>query len=197
VGRGRRRQGGDDAQEQELRALVAEHGSWLASFCLRLTAGDRPAAEDLMQETLVRAWRHPEALDGHGGSARAWLATVARNLAVDRGRRQRRRPREVGLEGLGGGPGGEGVRGAAAGRLDPGFPALDEADQLVEAAVVAAAVERLSAAHREVLQQVVVEGRPVAEVARTLGVPVGTVKSRVYYGLRSLRLALEELAWPI
>ncbi len=197
MGRGHRRQRGEDAQEQELRALVAAHGPWLTSLCLRLTGGDRPAAEDLVQETLVRAWRHPEALDGQGGSARAWLATVARNLAIDRGRRQRRRPREVDLERLGDGPGGGGAQRVGPDRLEPCTPALDEADRLVEAAVVAAAVERLSVAHREVLQQVVVEGRPVAEVARALGVPVGTVKSRVYYGLRSLRLALEELAWPI
>lgn len=197
MGRFRRRQDEDAGSDAQLRALVAEHGAWLTSFCLRLTGGDRQVAEDLVQESLLRAWQHPAALDGSRGAPRAWLATVARNLAADRGRSRRRRPEEVALDDADPHstgvrretPEGAGVRGIG------DLAALDEADRLIESAVVRAALEQLSAAHQEVLRMVVVEGRPVAQVAEALGIPPGTVKSRVYYALRGLRLALEELAW--
>src|SRR5256886_12989448 len=66
-----------------LRALYAEHGDALFAHALRLASGDRQRAEDLVQETLLRAWRHPEALDPDRGSVRAGLFTAARNLAID------------------------------------------------------------------------------------------------------------------
>ena len=77
---------GDDADL--LRALYAEHGDALFAHALRLTGGDRQRAEDLVQETLLRAWQHPEALDPDRGSVRAWLFTTARNLAIDAWRRR-------------------------------------------------------------------------------------------------------------
>jgi len=73
--------GVDDAEL--LRAMFAEHGDALYAHALRLTNGDRQRAEDLVQETLLRAWRHPEALDPNRGSVRAWLFTTARNLAIE------------------------------------------------------------------------------------------------------------------
>ncbi|HEY6738778.1 MAG TPA: sigma factor, partial [Actinopolymorphaceae bacterium] len=63
-----------------MRALYAEHAGPLFGYVLRLVRGDRQRAEDVVQETLVRAWRHPEALDPARGPLRAWLATVARNI---------------------------------------------------------------------------------------------------------------------
>ena len=71
----------DDAEL--LRALQEEHGGALYSHALRLSNGDRQRAEDLVQETLLRAWRHPESLDPDRGSVRAWLFTTARHLAIE------------------------------------------------------------------------------------------------------------------
>src|SRR5207237_8722198 len=85
--------GVDDAEL--LRAMFAEHGDALYAHALRLTSGDRQRAEDLVQETLLRAWRHPEALDPDRGSVRAWLFTTARNLAIDSWRRRSVRVGEV------------------------------------------------------------------------------------------------------
>src|SRR5438034_7821678 len=83
------------ADEDLVRTLYAEHGDALFAHALRLTSGDRQRAEDLVQETLLRAWQHPEALDPSRGSVRAWLFTTARNLAIDAWRRRSVRVGEV------------------------------------------------------------------------------------------------------
>lgn len=163
----------DDAEL--LRAMHAEHGDALYAHALRLVGGDRQRAEDLVQETLLRAWRHPEALDPERGSVRAWLFTTARHLAIDAWRRRSARVSEVVTDAL------------------PEPAADDETERAVEAWTVAEALARLSPSHREVLIECFYRGRSVAEAASKLGVPAGTVKSRTHYALRSLRLALEEL----
>jgi RNA polymerase sigma-70 factor, ECF subfamily len=162
--------------EELLRALHQEHGDALFAHALRLASGDRQRAEDLVQETLLRAWKHPEALDPDRGSVRAWLFTTARHLAIDAWRRRTARLGEV-----------------VTGTLPEPPPEVDEADRAVEAWTVAEALGRLSAAHREVLVECFYRGRSVAEAAARLGVPPGTVKSRTHYALRSLRLVLEEM----
>lgn len=164
-----------DNDAELLRALHAEHGDALYAHAVRLCGGDRQRAEDLVQETLLRAWRHPEALDPQRGSVRAWLFTTARHLAIDFWRRRSVRISEVVTDVL------------------PEPSADDETDRAVEAWTVAEALARLSPAHREVLLECFYRGRSVAEAAARLGVPPGTVKSRTHYALRSLRLALEEL----
>ncbi len=159
-----------------LRALHAEHGGALFAHALRLSNGDRQRAEDLVQETLLRAWRHPEALDPSRGPVRAWLFTTARNLAIDAWRRRSARVGEVVTDTV------------------PEPPAIvDETDRVVEAWTIAEALARLSQPHREVLVHCFYEGRSVAEASAILGVPPGTVKSRTHYALRSLRLVLEEM----
>jgi RNA polymerase sigma-70 factor (ECF subfamily) len=163
----------DDAEL--MRALNAEHGEALFSHALRLVGGDRQRAEDLVQETLLRAWRHPDALDPERGSVRAWLFTTARHLAIDAWRRRSARVSEVVTDTL------------------PEPAADDETDRAVEAWTVAEALARLSVPHREVLVECFYRGRSVAEASARLGIPAGTVKSRTHYALRSLRLALEEL----
>jgi len=164
-----------DDETELLRALHAEHGDALYAHAVRLCGGDRQRAEDLVQETLLRAWRHPEALDPDRGSVRAWLFTTARHLAIDAWRRRSVRVNEVVTDAL------------------PEPAAEDETDRAVEAWTVAEALARLTPAHREVLLECFYRGRSVAEAAVRLGVPPGTVKSRTHYALRSLRLALEEL----
>nr|WP_313900034.1 sigma-70 family RNA polymerase sigma factor [Dactylosporangium roseum] len=159
-----------------MRALHTEHGDALLAHALRLTGGDRQRAEDLVQETLLRAWQHPGALDPARGSIRAWLFTTARNLAIDAWRRRSVRVGEVLTDHL------------------PETPAADdETERAVESWVVSEALARLSQSHREVLVECFYRGRSVAEAAERLGVPPGTVKSRTFYALRSLKLVLEEL----
>jgi RNA polymerase sigma-70 factor, ECF subfamily len=69
----------EDQDAALLRALQDEHGDALFAHAIRLTGGDRQRANDLVQETLLRAWRHPEALDPE--RVRAWLFTVAADLS--------------------------------------------------------------------------------------------------------------------
>ncbi len=156
------------ADEALVRAVFEEHGRALLAYATRLL-GDRQAAEDVVQETLVRAWRHPEVLVNEKGSVRGWLLTVTRHLVVDRMRAAAARPREVA------------ETPAAAAAVD------DHAEAVVDAAVVMEALGRLSEEHRAVLVELYFKGRSVAETATVLGVPPGTVRSRCHYALRSLR----------
>ena len=164
----------DDSIEVDLRRLWDEHAGPLLAFVLRLTGGDRGRAEDVVQETLLQAWRHPEVLDPARGPVRPWLMTVARRVAIDHYRARQARPLEVGDEGL------------------EQLATEDGIDDALERWLVADALATLAPAHREALLHTFYAGRTASEAAVTLGVPAGTVKSRVFYGLRALRLALEE-----
>src|ERR1700751_5809625 len=86
------------AEDEAVRVLYEQHAAPLLAYSLRLTGCDRGRSEDIVQETLLRAWRHREPLDPNGGPVRSWLFTVARNVAVDAHRARRARPREVGDE---------------------------------------------------------------------------------------------------
>ena len=162
-------------EESALRALYAEHGAALLGYATRLCGGDRGRAEDVVQETLLRAWQHPEALSPTRGPARAWLFTVARHLAVDAHRARMVRPPEV-----------------SAGPLEHLPTADDDVERALDAWLIAEALATLTDAHRAVLLETFFAGRSVAQAAARLGVPAGTVKSRAYYALRALRVALVE-----
>ena len=169
------------ADEARLRALYDQYSGQLFGYVLRQTHGDRQAAEDIVQETLLRAWTHPDALDPAKGSVRAWLFAVARNLVIDAARARQARPREVAAERLG--------EDWAASVPDPGEDAFERS---LNALQVAEVLEQLSPEHRSVLVETYYRGATVAEAAKTLGVPPGTVKSRTYYALRALRSACAE-----
>ena len=77
----------DDPEAALMRVLYDEHAAALWRYAVRLT-GDQARAEDVVQETLLRAWQHPEVTDGDR-SARAWLFTVARNMIIDERRSAR------------------------------------------------------------------------------------------------------------
>jgi RNA polymerase sigma-70 factor (ECF subfamily) len=160
------------ADEAFIRTLYAEHGGALLRYALHLTGGDRQRAEDLVQETIVRAWRHPEALADR--QPRPWLFAVARNLAVDAYRARQSRPPEVGQAAL------------------ETVPVSDDADRTLESWAVAEALASLRPDHRKVIVETYYRGCSVAEAAATLGIPTGTVKSRTYYALKALKLALAE-----
>ncbi|MFD5540424.1 sigma-70 family RNA polymerase sigma factor [Streptomyces sp. NPDC127079] len=166
------------ADEELLRTLYAEHAGALFRYVLRLTSGDWQWAEDVVQETLLRAWQHPDAFDPARGPARAWLCTVARHVVIDAHRARRARPAEAGGEALQ--------------RADEQTPGEDQIEQALQSWAVADAVRSLSPDHRAVLLETYYRGRTMAEAAQALGIPLGTVKSRTYYALHALRLALQE-----
>jgi RNA polymerase sigma-70 factor, ECF subfamily len=159
--------------------LYRQYRAPLMSYVLRLTAGDWQRAEDVVQETMLRAWHQAGQLDLGEPSLMPWLATVARRIVIDEKRRGSARPAETGD-----------------GMLD-NVPVADATEDLLRKVVVTEALRALSAAHREVLNETILRDRTVNEAAETLGIPVGTVKSRVYYALRALRVVLAERGIPV
>ncbi|MEV4757847.1 sigma-70 family RNA polymerase sigma factor [Micromonospora sp. NPDC049559] len=154
-------------------ALHREHVEPLYRFLLRLTLGDRYLAEDLLQETLMQAWRHLDRLPSEREALRRWLFIVARRIAIDAARARRARPTEVGVSDLA----------QVAGTVD-------STDAVVAGQTVRRALRKLTRAHREVLVELYFLGKSTEEVAVRLGIPEGTVKSRAHYALRSLRAAI-------
>jgi RNA polymerase sigma-70 factor, ECF subfamily len=163
-----------ERDDDRMRVLYQDYATDLQRFALRLTQGDHQWAEDVVQETLVRAWRSLDKLLSYGGSLRPWLFTVARRIVIDGCRTRASRPEE------------------AAEELDTLVIAVpDETQQVVDSITLVDALNDLAPLHRDVLVQIFYRRLTATEAAAALGVPLGTVKSRVFYGLRALRLALE------
>jgi RNA polymerase sigma-70 factor (ECF subfamily) len=168
--------GGAAEPAAALRQLHEQHGAALLGFASRLTHNP-DLARDVVQDALLRAWGHPEVLASDEHSARAWLFTVTRNLVIDRWRSAANRYETV----------------TDVETLALRAPAREDASGAVlDRWLIADALSSLSPEHRAVIVAAYYEGRPVAEIARVLRVPEGTVKSRLHYGLRSLRLLLQE-----
>jgi RNA polymerase sigma-70 factor (ECF subfamily) len=165
-----------DADAQWVSAAYAAHGPELYRFALR-SLGDSGLAEEAVQNTYLRAWRNADRYDEELGSLRTWLFAIIRNVVIDVARARSIRFGTT-----------DGVTVEAA--IDD-----DDIDRMLVAWQVEEALRRLSDEHRTVLVETYYRARPYAAVAAELGVPVGTIKSRVYYALRQLRLALEELGW--
>ena len=164
------------ADDDLVRALYSEYGAALLSYVTGLVGGDRQRAEDIVQETLLRAWRHPDVLDGRGGrSVRAWLFTVARNLAVDSFRARSARPTETFT------PASE-----TTGAHDGGLASVLTRFEMLEA------LDALAPQHRDVIIELFYRDRSVAQAAQSLGVPQGTIKSRCHYALSALRVLCQE-----
>jgi RNA polymerase sigma-70 factor, ECF subfamily len=165
-----------DSTGEALRALYRAYAGELLGFALNALS-DRETAEEIVQETFTRAWRHANRYDPARGSVRTWLYQIARHAIIDARRRASARP--------------VAAPGAAEALEDvAGGPSIDQA---MLGWQVAAALDRLSPEHRQVIRLAHVRGMSVRDIAEVCGLPEGTVKSRTWYALRSLRLVLEEM----
>jgi RNA polymerase sigma-70 factor (ECF subfamily) len=160
-------------REAGVREAYAAHAGELYGFAVR-SLEDPGIAEEAVQETFLRAWRAADRFDPELGSLRTWLFAILRNVIIDLGRARATRP-------------------MVGGELpDAGHEPFED---ILLAWQVEEALRRIGDQHRRVLVETYLRGRPYAEVAAELGVPEGTIKSRVYYGLRALRNALEEMGY--
>ena len=128
-----------DHEDTLVRMLYEEHAGPLLMFVLRLTGGDRQRAEDIVQETLLRAWRNAHRLGAQGQqSLRPWLVTVARRIAIDDHRSTSARPPETYDREL------------------ESFPSTaDDTDRVLQLMTVTDALKTLSQSHREDRKSVV------------------------------------------
>jgi RNA polymerase sigma-70 factor, ECF subfamily len=159
--------------EAAIRQLYSDHAEALHGYVRRFCPV-RASADDIVQETFIRAWRHLPQLRADGRPIRPWLFRVARNLLTDADRAARSRPVTV-----------------------PASPAEDQADdsglgQVLERQLVAEALQHLSPAHRMVLVERFYRGGSTVAVARQLGIPAGTARSRLHYALEALRRHLQD-----
>ncbi|WP_431967672.1 sigma-70 family RNA polymerase sigma factor [Actinacidiphila sp. bgisy160] len=166
--------GGADEHSAVASMIIAERDS-LRRFVTGLMGRDVHAAEDVLQETLLRALQRAGRLDVHDRPVRMWLFRVARNLVVDHRRRDRAVP--VGIT-----------------AADFAGTALehsgDHAGLVEDRSVLLAALSALPPAHREAVVRVHVMDQTGADAAAEMGVPRGTVKSRTHHGVRALRAEL-------
>jgi RNA polymerase sigma-70 factor, ECF subfamily len=165
-----------DAEAALMKALYDEHAGALWRYAVRLT-GDAARAEDVVQETLMRAWQHPKVIEDTERSARAWLFTVARNMIIDERRSARFRN----------------VVGSLDDSSTPEQSAPDEVDSALDRLLIADAMAQMTAEHRAVVERSYYRGWSTAQIAADLDIAEGTVKSRLHYALRALRLTLQEM----
>lgn len=161
-----------------LRAAFLAHGNELYRYARR-SLGDAGAAEDLVQETFVRAWRARQRFDPELGTLRTWLFAITRRLVIDHSRARAARPPSAPPD--------------AAERDTAGD--TDDLERAMTLWHVEEAIKRLRPEHRQVLVDTYYRGRRAREIAEDIGVPEGTVRSRLFYALQSLRLYMDELGW--
>lgn len=164
-----------DRSGDELRELYRRYAAELFGFAAS-ALGDRELAEEVVQDVFAQLWRHAGDYDQSRASVRTWLYAIARNRIVDAHRRASARPKRAGNDSL-----------DSAAEIDAAL------DQAVLRWQVTAALARLSPAHREVIRLAHYGGLTMREIAERTGIPLGTVKSRTSYALRSLRLILDEM----
>jgi len=152
--------------DSAIRQLYAHHAQALHGYVRRFCP-DQASADDIVQETFIRAWRHLPSLCADGRPIRPWLFRVARNLLTDADRAARSRPVTV----------------PASSAEDPGHES--GLGQVLDRQLVADALRHLSPAHRTVLVETFYHGGTTAVVARQLGIPHGTARSRLHYALRA------------
>jgi RNA polymerase sigma-70 factor, ECF subfamily len=163
-----------DGSGEELRELYRRYSGELFGFACHALS-DRELAEEVVQDVFARAWRRADSYDPERASVRTWLYAIARHRVVDARRRAAVRPALADGEGQ----------------------ADEQLEEPLERAVLrwqlAAALARLTPEHREVIRLAHYGGLTLREIAERKGIPLGTVKSRTSYALRSLRLVLDEM----
>ena len=164
--------------EQAVARAYDAHGAEVYRFVLR-SLGDAGSAQDVVQETFLRAWRAGDRFDPSLGSLRTWLFSIARNAMIDHVRAAGVRPWQAAL-----------VDDPAAASPHPGD---DPSERLLRGWIVEEALRRLSGEHRTAIVETYLKDRPYAEVAAEMDLPVGTLRSRVFYGLKALRVAMDEM----
>ncbi|MFD5065768.1 sigma-70 family RNA polymerase sigma factor [Streptomyces sp. NPDC058394] len=167
--------GSDGSPEATREEELADHRTQvlaLHSYVMRLLMGDAARAEDIVQETLLRCWRTYGSIGN--SMLRPWMFRVAKNLVIDSYRSSKVRPQEVGAE-----------------QLDAcdSFE-LETSASVLNNIMIRQGLADLSTAHREALFEVYFRDRTLEEAAKSLGIPKGTLKSRVHYGLQALQRAL-------
>lgn len=164
--------GSEHRRDAALRELHDRHAAAIWRYVVAL-AGHPADADDVVQETLLRAWRTPGILDEDPEALRGWLFTVARHLVIDQARSAHHRHEQT--------------------QDAPPDAAIDDrTDQVLDTMLLQDALASLHAHHREVIVRAYFGGRSTAELAEELEIAEGTVKSRLHYGLRALRLAFQE-----
>ena len=130
-------------------------------------------AEEMVQETFVRLWRTASRFDADKASVGTYLYVVARSVAADIRKRPSSRPllpvEDVDVP-----------------------PQPDSVDQILDSMIVREAFETLGPGHAEVIRLAQGEGLTQSQIAERLGLPLGTVKTRTFHGMRALRTALIE-----
>ena len=164
-----------DRSGDELRELYRRYAPELFGFATN-ALGDRELAEEVVQDVFAQVWRRAEQYDQRRASVRTWLYAIARNRIIDARRRASVRPKLAEDDSL-----------DSAAKVDA------ELDHAILRWQVAAALERLSPTHREVIRLAHYGGLSMREIAERTGVPLGTVKSRTSYALRHLRLIFDEM----
>lgn len=145
-----------------------------------LRAGcSKDEAEEIAQNTLIAVWRKAGQFDPASAGAAAWIFTIARNLRIDRLRRTARSGRLQSEE----------VLADASDTADSAEVMVSRAE---DTARVRDAIERLSPEQSRVIQLSFIEERPHPEIANLLGIPLGTVKSRIRLAMNRLRDLLDE-----
>lgn len=155
-------------------ALFTHFAPRVKSYLIRHGAAPE-AAEDLAQETLLIVWRKAASFDPAKADAPTWIFTIARNLRISAVRRERR-PEPMACDELG--------------RADPGLPA-DEAIAVIDrTAALRAALKTLPPEQARIVELNFMEDIPHRELETRLGIPLGTVKSRLRLAIVRLRAAL-------
>ncbi|MDG4811130.1 sigma-70 family RNA polymerase sigma factor [Micromonospora sp. WMMD1120] len=162
----------NSADRSLMESVYAAHHRQVLRFLMSLTRNERTAAEDLLQETMLRVWRRLESLPREEEGTRKWLFTIARRVAIDAVRSRQARPCEVSL--------------TEASQLS----GVDDTDCALALHNLKTAFLRLSDEHQQVLRELHLHGASIEETSRLLSVPVGTVKSRAHYAMRTLRAAV-------
>jgi RNA polymerase sigma-70 factor, ECF subfamily len=157
-----------------LESLYDRYARRVYGLGLRLL-GDTSLAEEMVQETFVRLWRNAARFDAARGSEATFVFTVARRVAVDLWRRPSSRPLDRQEE-----------------IAETASPEADAAERVTLQLTLREALDGLSPEQREVLELLHLEDLTQSQAAERLGVPVGTVKTRAFYGLRALRKIMED-----